>query len=125
MGRGVAAAVLSESRLTLSDMDVPLLFVDMGIFVVLACPGAGTELLLSSMADMRIVTSRRCSQQRTGISLSSLHCECAKGKIQLCPRSRIAPISALDHRAEYILLQRAQEHRKLVIFQIYKIFLTP
>ena len=47
---GVTAAVLSESRLTLSEMDIPLLFVDAGILGFLDCAGAGAESLLFSMA---------------------------------------------------------------------------
>ena len=41
LGRGAVVAVLSESRLTLSEMDVPLLFVDI---VLLCCSAFATGL---------------------------------------------------------------------------------
>ncbi len=51
LGRGVAAVVLSESRLTLSEIDVPSLFVDTCGFIVPDCTRAGARPLLFSMAD--------------------------------------------------------------------------
>ena len=64
-GRGVAVAVLSESRLTLSEMDVPLLFVDKGIFRILDCSGTVGEFLLFSMAHMQLVVNCCCLQQHS------------------------------------------------------------
>ena len=53
LGSGAVAAVLSESRLTLSEMNVPLLFVDTGISIFLCCSGTATGPWLVSMADIK------------------------------------------------------------------------
>jgi hypothetical protein len=57
VGRGVAAAVLSESRLTLSEIDVPPLFVDTGTFVIPDCSGTATDSMLFSMAVTKIAVA--------------------------------------------------------------------
>lgn len=69
VGSGIVAAVLSESRLTLSEIDVPPLFVDTDRFVVPDFSGTAADSKLSSMADTKVAVAAAAHSSDYGQTL--------------------------------------------------------